>query len=121
VNRHVQAALAAVILVAAPMQTRAQAPADLNACSLERTRTGKLVLWVDASPTRPFVARETIVLVNGRACTRYSYPKAFRLPDGTYTRIGCSGEVAKELPAVVTTLNVRTLARSTSSLTCDRP
>jgi hypothetical protein len=120
--RHlVRFALLACALMVISLPVCAQSPSDLSRCFLRRSNTGKLILWVDADPAQPFVVYDSIILINGHACTRYLYPERYRTRDGLTTRIGCAGNVAGNLPAIVTALNVRTLTPSTSSLQIDRP
>ena len=90
----------------------------LTSCKVVRTSGGRLVLQVNGTS---FVPNDTIVLLNGAPCRKNTYPSRFVDPaSNTTTRINCTGDLKRLLPAVVTVRNQSTGQTSDNSLNCDR-
>jgi hypothetical protein len=91
-------------------------PPGLTSCKVVRTDGGRFVLQVNGVG---FIAGTSIVLIDGAPCQKNKYPRRYINPsDATTTRINCSGNIKRLLPAVVT-VQYRPGVVSDNSLNCN--
>jgi hypothetical protein len=90
---------------------------SLTSCRVVRRASGGYALQVTGENLRP---NDSIVLLDGQPCRRTRYPARFISPaDGTTTRIDCTGDLKRLLPAVVTVRNQSDGTTSANALECD--